>query len=96
MKKKASPKQMELFDLDGVKQAEKEYGKRHYWYYITSPRNERMVYGISPDGAPLWCENDTRPDVGVKPYLFNNRYSATKFLTDRKLAGIVNRWHYSY
>jgi hypothetical protein len=96
MKKKGSPKQLELFDLSGIAQAENGYGKRHYWYYITSPRNEKMVYGLSPDGAPLWCDHDTRPGVGVTPYLFNNAYSARRLIKDRKLSACVKRWDYSY
>lgn len=87
--------QMELFELNGVKEGEK-FGKRHYWYYITDARNERMIFGISPDGAPLWCEYDTRPGVGIKPYLFNNRQSARRYKIDRKIVGHVRKWHYSY
>lgn len=87
--------QQELFDLDGVAKGE-AFGRRHYWYYITDSRNERMVYGLSPDGAPMWCEHDTRPTVGVQPYLFNNRSSAERYKRGRAITGHVNRWHYSY
>lgn len=87
--------QKSLFDLDGVKQGER-FGKRHYWYYITDARNEKMVFGISPDGEPMWCEHDTRPGVGINPYLFNNRCSARGYKEDHKIAGHVRKWNYSY
>lgn len=92
---KKEPEQLELFDLNGVKEGIK-WGKRHYWYYITSPRNMDMVVGISPDGAPIWTAHDTRPGVGFKPYLFNNRSSAERYKRDRKIAGHVRKWQFSY
>jgi len=91
----AKMEQKPLMDLQGVKYSA-QYGKRHYWYYITSPRNDRMIYGLTPDGAPMWCENDTRPTVGTKPYLWNNRSSAERYKKDRKISGHVRKWQYSY
>lgn len=88
-------KQEPLFDLDGVKEGE-QFGQRHYWYYITDARNEKMIFGISPDGSPMWCEHDTRPNVGVQPYLFNNRCSATRYKNDHEIKGTVRKWLYSY
>lgn len=91
----SQPKQMELFDLESVKKGE-EFGKRHYWYYVTDARNMLMVVGLSPDGSPIMGEHDTRSQVGLWPHLFNTMGEARRYRDKYVKSGNVKRWNFSY
>jgi hypothetical protein len=75
--------------MDSIREVE-EQPKATRWYYVTRRRNQEMLHYISRDGAPVWCEHDTRE---VQPMLFNSAYTAK--LTMRKHGGTeVLRWYF--
>lgn len=87
-------KQEELFDMSRIPTEEKAK-PRKYWYYVTTPRNRDMVYGVDRDGLPLFCEHDTRQITGVLPHLFNTQSEAHRFRDKYVNGGHVKKWLYS-
>lgn len=87
--------QNELFDLSEIKQAE-VFRPRKYWYYVTTPMSTQMVAGLASDGSPIYAPHDTRPEVGIKPHLFNTRGGAKRYQNKYVKGGHCKTWQYSH
>lgn len=66
--------QLELFDMDSIKKNESR-PKASRFYYVVRRRNSEMLHYVSRDGAPVWCEHDTR---NAQPMLFNTSQQARR------------------